>query len=202
MPTKLRWIEKKTRLSFAKSSSNSRMNFRNLTLFFVVELLLLMILCMIKQNLWTSFFGTNSPCSVNKTTCSYGAVDFTVLLCNCRSLCNKLDDARATCSSLHPHLFACTETWFHSDITDHLVSIPNYFVSRCDRLSRAGGGVAVYSSNQTKVTTLCPNLVHSPKCVEAVWLHLPDLNILFVCIYVPPSLCVSDHLDIVPSHRP
>jgi hypothetical protein len=69
-------------------------------------------------------------------------------------------------------------------------------LSRCDRLNRIGGGVAVYTSDNIHITTLSPSLVVSPKCSESVWLHFTHHNLVLVCIYIPPGLHVADHCQI------
>ena len=122
--------------------------------------------------------------------------NFQILLCNCRSLCSKIEDARATCAALHPDLFACTETWLRCDISDDILSICNYSLFRSDRPIKSGGGVAIYLSENIKAIILSPTIVVSPTSIESVWLHLQSLNILFLCIYIPPGLPAKEHCEI------
>ena len=111
-------------------------------------------------------------------------------------MCPKIEDARATCAALHPDLFACTETWLRCDISDDILSICNYTLFRSDRPVKTGGGVAIYLYENVKAIILSPTIVVSPTSIESVWLHLQSLNILFLCIYIPPGLPVKEHFEI------
>ena len=114
-------------------------------------------------------------------------------LCNTRSALPKIDFIRAECAKIQPTVFACTESWLHSGISDNLISIPNYSILRHDRDSRTGGGVLVFVSNLVNYCTLSLP-TSSPSCIEAVWFHLPVTNVIFVCIYIPPLVCQSSVL--------
>ena len=51
-------------------------------------------------------------------------------------------------------LFLCfSETFLHDGIGDIEIQIPDFSITRCDRLSRVGGGVCIYMKNL--LNTLC-----------------------------------------------
>ena len=56
-----------------------------------------------------------------------------------------MDEISATLRTKQVDVFVCSETWFHPDKHDRCVStIPGYNCARQDRLTRVGGGVAVW----------------------------------------------------------
>ena len=52
--------------------------------------------------------------------------------------------------------FYVGETFLHDDIGDFEIQIPEFTITRCDRLSRAVGGVCVYMKTSVNFTT-CVN---------------------------------------------
>ena len=70
-----------------------------------------------------------------------------------------MNDLCNTASVLNVDIIACTETWFHKDISDCYINIPNYDIFRCDRRDRKGGGVCVYVKKSLKASMceLCVN---------------------------------------------
>jgi hypothetical protein len=115
-----------------------------------------------------------------------------VLLCNSRSILPKIDEARATCATLSPSIFACTESWLNSAHKDNLISIPGYSIYRQDRRNRVGGGAAVWCSSRLSQKRLTPPFA-PPTSIECIWLHLPSLAIVLLCIYIPPNINVSEY---------
>ena len=97
-----------------------------------------------------------------------------------------MDDIRATCATINPFIIACTETWFsdkkHCE-TDS--SICNYVCVRDDRTNRIGGGVALWIKSGTSFERLSSH--PTPTSIEYVFLSIPTLKLLFMCIYIPPQ---------------
>ena len=51
------------------------------------------------------------------------------------------------------HFIALTETWLKPYINDSQLDIENYNISRCDRGTRVGGGVLLYSHESLAITS-------------------------------------------------
>ena len=124
-----------------------------------------------------------------------------MLLCNPRSLKNKLDDLRQQVGACYEYresgLMAFTETWFNEDVTDSYIQIEGFSHIRLDRdinLGKTrGGGVCVYIKD-----SWCRNFVVRDKicnpdlellCVTLRPYYLPrEFTNIFVCVvYIPPS---------------
>lgn len=117
-----------------------------------------------------------------------------ILTANIRSTINKLDEIYLTVSSRKYHIFAACETWLREDIPDQVIDFPNYQNFRCDRLTRAGGGVCIWTHLSVNVFRLNPSqqLAHT----EAVWLCLPQSKIILACLYIPPDKSISEKSSI------
>ena len=117
-----------------------------------------------------------------------------ILSSNVRSALNKLDDINLTLSSLPIDIFAATETWFHKNIDDNVVKLPNYYHFRKDRNSRIGGGVCVWIRNSLFASCLQP--IDPPAYMESVWLCFPLIKLLLACLYIPPTQAISKQSEI------
>ena len=101
----------------------------------------------------------------------------------------KIDDIYLSTLCGNFDIFACTESWFNSSIPDEIVKLPNYRTFRHDRQKRIGGGVCVWIRSSIQVKQLYPE--KHPISFEAVWLCLPESQLLFVCLYIPPDVAIS-----------
>lgn len=110
---------------------------------------------------------------------------------NVRSCLNKLDEINATVSARRVKVFAATETWLHDQINDDLVRIPNFRHHRCDRKSRRGGGVCIWTHNSLNVKQL--DSTDKPEFIDAVWLSFPCHRIIFTCLYIPPDDAITQN---------
>lgn len=83
-------------------------------------------------------------------------------------------------------ILAVTETWFTPDA---IPNIPNYNLMRHDRISRKGGGVAIYSKKTVKVAEVYLHTSTNKAATgsEAVWVGIYARNerILVGCVYRP-----------------
>ena len=104
-----------------------------------------------------------------------------------------MDDLCNTASVLNVDIIACTETWFHKDISDCYINIPNYDIFRCDRRDRKGGGVCVYVKKSLKASMceLCVNSSYFYDGIESIWFSIHNCKLLFGCVYLPPN-CSND----------
>lgn len=112
-----------------------------------------------------------------------------ILLANVRSVLNKLDDIYATIHFCKAHIFAATETWLHDGIENGILKFPNYIHYRQDRRSRRGGGVCVWTHVSIVINHLTPR--NELDFIEAVWLSLPSSKLIFVCLYIPPDIALT-----------
>lgn len=124
-----------------------------------------------------------------------------MLLCNSRSLRNKLDELRLLARGCYEYresgLMIFTETWFSKDVPDNFVQVDGFSHVRLDRDANSGkvggGGVCIYikdswCSNFAIRDTICnPDL--ELLCVTLRPHYLPrEFSNIFVCaVYVPPS---------------
>ena len=83
------------------------------------------------------------------------------------------------------------ETYLHDGIGDIEIHIPEFSMSRCDRLSRVGGGVCIYMKISANFTT-CVNYSNSVCELLILILHTP----IVILMYRPPS-CTINEFDYV-----
>ena len=141
-----------------------------------------------------SFFETRSSQTNND---SVDSSNFKILLANCRSAVPKLDDIRASCSSLALDIFACTESWLNiNKHSDNDIHVPNYHTFRHDRENRSGGGVLIYVKDCFRVSRIVPTKA-PPNCMECVCLSITSVKTFFICAYIPVFNSNTDILQLV-----
>ena len=92
------------------------------------------------------------------------------------------------CSYVYVKLF------LHEGILDSEIKISGFSIIRCDRMSRAGGGVCVYVSNSTTYD-ICLRDSNSVCELLIVRIHNPAL--IVILMYSPPSCPVEAFNDII-----
>ena len=100
----------------------------------------------------------------------------TILLCNARSLRNKMDELRTQLKVSYEYresgLLVFTETWFNNDVPDSLVEVEGFTLIRSDRGASSGkltgGGLCVYIRD-----SWCSNIAVKDKVCNT------DLELLF-----------------------
>ena len=106
------------------------------------------------------------------------------ILCNARSLTNKVDEMEILLREVSVPIAAVTECW---DITDEMGRIKgytSYFNTRRDRgLSRKGGGVGIYIRNDISSKLLN---IPTDSCHEVVWVECKPskLSKKFSCLII------------------
>ena len=118
-----------------------------------------------------------------------------VLYFNARSLKNKIDELSMRCKRHNPDVIVITETWFDPCLPDSLFSIDGYNLLRCDRNSN-GGGIALFlrhtlSYQRIDIASI-PNVKSNFLCCM-----LPELSIIFFCIYHPYWGSSSTHRSVL-----
>ena len=93
-------------------------------------------------------------------------------------------------------LFLCfCETFLHDGmIGDSEIQIPEFSITRCDRLSRVGGGVCIYLRNSVNFIT-CVNYSNSVCDLLIIKINHPSL--IVILIYRPPSCTTNEFNDII-----
>lgn len=69
-----------------------------------------------------------------------GPEDLRVCHVNCQSLPAHFDEFSLFFSDLKYHIICMSETWLKPAIPDSMMRVPGYFLFRCDRVGRQGGG--------------------------------------------------------------
>ena len=91
-------------------------------------------------------------------------------------------------------LFLCfCETFLHAGIE---IQIPGFSITRCDRLSRIGGGVCIYMKKSVNFTT-CVNYSNSVHVCELLILKLHTPSIIVILVYRPPSCTINEFDDVI-----
>lgn len=124
-----------------------------------------------------------------------------VLLCNPRSLRNKLDELRTQVGVCYEYresgLMVFTETWLSNDVPDSLMQIDGFSHVRLDRDENSGkkrgGGVCVYINDSWCRNFAIRDSICNPDlellCITLRPYYLPrEFTNIFICaVYIPPS---------------
>ncbi|XP_071808975.1 uncharacterized protein [Asterias amurensis] len=123
----------------------------------------------------------------------------TTLLCNPRSLNNKVDELGLILNNNKVDIGAITETWFSPDQPVDQFSIHGYNSFSRPRKERRGGGVALYTKECLNATLL--DNIEVPDDIEAIWVNVrpPRLprsisNIVIGTVYYPPKSIIAQPL--------
>ena len=81
-----------------------------------------------------------------------------------------------------------TETWLKPYINDSQLDIENYDISRCDRSTRIGGGVLLYSHVSLSITSF---ETFDDKICEALLCKCETAEIIICVLYRPPDAPIS-----------
>ena len=98
-----------------------------------------------------------------------------------------LSDSCQLCSYVYVKLF------LHEGILDSEIKIAGFSIIRCDRMSRAGGGVCVYVSNSTTYD-IC--LTYSNSVCELLIVRIHNPALIVILMYRPPSCPAEAFNDI------
>ena len=119
-----------------------------------------------------------------------------IFLSNVRSLLPKFDEVCVFASTERPDVMIFCETWLSGQI-DKLVYIPGYNDPiRCDRVSKRGGGVCIYSRDEASCWQI-KDISDPPPFVECVWTILPACKLVILAMYVPPNLLASQENELI-----
>ena len=122
---------------------------------------------------------------------------FSVLLFNSRSICNKLCSLRSLANLTNPCCILITETWCTSDISNLCLILDGYNIYRNDRKTTKGGGCIIYVRSDFISAKAYP---HGWDLLEdAVFVNVSNCNhysMIVGCVYRPPNseLIIDEHI--------
>ena len=98
-----------------------------------------------------------------------------------------------------PTVFICLcETFLHESILDSEVNIPGFIIVRSDRVSRPGGGVCLYLTENC-IYKIC--LIYSNSVCDLLIVKIHSPYLIIILVYRPPSSSLSDFDDIITKTR-
>ena len=92
------------------------------------------------------------------------------------------------------YFYVFVKLFLHDGIGDSEIQIPEFSITRCDRLSRVGGGVCIYLRNSVNFIT-CVNYSNSVCDLLIIKINHPSL--IVILIYKPPSCTTNEFNDII-----
>ena len=118
------------------------------------------------------------------------------MLANIRSLHKKFDQITATISASNCDIFSATESWLKKEHPSYAFPIPDFTFFRCDRDHKRGGGVCAWLRNNLFANQIiCETSSKEINNIydhELLILELPNCNILYGIIYIPPGFNMND----------
>ena len=109
------------------------------------------------------------------------------------SLVKNIDSVRDLLIDNNLHAFAVSETWFHNKVNSGLVTIPGFDLIRHDRISKRGGGVAIYLRSGVSYRLLHKS--HHNANAEFLFIEIDNragVKFAFGVVYNPPG---NSHLE-------
>ena len=125
----------------------------------------------------------------------------TLLMCNLRSLCPKMDELECVVRHNGADIVSVTGTWLTQDIPDSAVSMRDFMILRSNRSgSRADGGVALFINSSIPSKMLPDAELLDASGSESLWVKLRPFrlprsvsSILVEVIYHPSSVSSDDN---------
>jgi len=140
-------------------------------------------------------FGTGIPTT---TKLRIGRSIPSLLICNTRSIVNKVDELECVANYNCVDVICVTKTWLSYDILDSSIAMQNFCLLRKDR-TRQGGGIAAY----VNCTIPCKRLLDLETLEgisEVLWIQLRPFrlprkvtSILLGIVYHPPQSTSDDN---------
>lgn len=130
----------------------------------------------------------HGACGRNSVQTALHIPEFTILVVNCRSIKNKVDEFATLTSTAKPHIIIGTESWLHSSVRDADGFPHGFVVYRSDRNTQ-GGGVFLLVDASLQSTSLTVSL----SCAESVWcnVHLNSGRVITIGSYYRSPACAD-----------
>lgn len=110
-----------------------------------------------------------------------------LILTNARSIGNKFVELSLLVSNHCPDLCVITESWLDSTVSDASISLFDYNIFRCDRISGSGGGIICYvrSTYSVQFLDVGPILLPLVPKSEFMCLFIKEMKLFVVIVYHP-----------------
>ena len=92
------------------------------------------------------------------------------------------------------YFYVFVKLFLHDGIGDSEIQIPEFSITRCDRLSRVGGCVCIYLRNSVNFIT-CVN--YSNSVCELLIIKINHPSLIVILMYRPPSCTTNEFNDII-----
>lgn len=117
---------------------------------------------------------------------------YTLLLTNCRSIRNKVNELQSVMHERKADVVVLTETWLDANIPDSTIYVEGYKSVRMDRNQR-GGGILIYIREFYQHDIVPFDITHHSDNSNVLCLRIRELSLLLVCIYHPHWNCLEVH---------
>ena len=107
----------------------------------------------------------------------------TFVLCNARSICNKLSELSDFVNLSLPDIICISETWLNTAYSSSVLGLKNYAIYRKDRLNRGGGVLLAIKNNLVSNEVM----FSSDSEIIAVNLTIASTVLRVIASYRPPS---------------
>jgi len=107
---------------------------------------------------------------------------------NCQSLLAHLNEFRDFFINSDYNIICLSKTWLRPSVSDRLVHFQGYYLVRCDRTGRTGGGVAFYIQEHLRAEILQQSDNNCDRRLEFIIAEISTVNarILLAVVYRPP----------------
>ena len=112
---------------------------------------------------------------------------------NANSFPGHLHLGKARLSNHFYHVNSISETWLHTQVSDDLIRLDDYFLVRNDREGKRGGGVACYIHKSLQVRILAASLSLFSNAPEYLIFELKAAN--SETVLFPPRNSVQNRLE-------
>lgn len=107
----------------------------------------------------------------------------TVMLVNCRSVCNKIEKFRTLLEVHRPELVVAVETWLDDGYSENELSVDGYVLHRRDR-NKHGGGIMVAVKNGVRGTVMW---IDEETEMMGMKISVGLESFHFIAVYRPPN---------------
>lgn len=121
--------------------------------------------------------------------------NFSILLCNARSLKDKFDELNVIATTTNPTVIAVTETWLTPITTDAQINLNDMNIYRSDRFGKTGGGVAIWAKKSLEFSHCMFYKTHHSS-MDFACIHSKKTKLILCAIYIPPIITAADKVKI------
>lgn len=120
-----------------------------------------------------------------------GNVQNSLMIChvNCQCLLPHIDAFKLFSLVNKYDIICMSETWLKDSMKNGMIALSGYYLLRCDRVGKNGGGVGVFIREDIRANIIessCCPYKHEPKCLS-VYVALPPVTKLLLAVAYRPS---------------